>query len=114
LLNCGLPRCALHSRDAPHWIAIVVQCTALGLPAFGFNYTGHPMNDSYVEMLNNGTIRITDISRLIGHTYTQMQHARYVKFIKSEEVKINQKHNLFGHNLDTVKNESLDKSLKTG
>lgn len=67
-----------------------------------------------VQMLNSGTMKITDISRLMGHTSTQMLLTRYAKFIKSEEVKIDQKYDLFGHSLGTIKKNSLDKSLNTG
>ncbi len=91
-----------------YWLPLIKR---VGIPHRQQKNTRHTFA---VQMLNSGTMRITDISRLMGHTSTQMLITRYAKFIKSEEIKIDHKHDLFGLNLGTIENESLGKSLKLG
>ena len=91
-----------------HWVPLIKR---VGIPYRQQKNTRHTFA---VQMLNSGTMRITDISRLMGHTSTQMIITRYAKFIKSEEIKIDKKHDLFGLNLGSEGKESKDKSLKIG
>lgn len=65
-------------------------------------------------MLNSGTMKITDISRLMGHTSTQMLLTRYAKFIKSEEIKIEENYDLFGLNLGTDRKNVVRESRNIG
>lgn len=67
-----------------------------------------------VQMLNSGTMKITDISRLMGHTSTQMLLTRYAKFIKSEDIKIEEKFDLFGLKTGTNEKEVIGKAHKIG
>lgn len=89
-----------------HWLPLIKR---VGVPYRQQKNTRHTFA---VQMLNSGTMRITDISRLMGHTSTQMIITRYAKFIKSEEIKIDYKHDLFGLKMDSVGKENKDKSLK--
>lgn len=59
-------------------------------------------------------MKITDISRLMGHTSTQMLLTRYAKFIKSEEIKIEKKFDLFGLKTGTNEKEVIGKALDIG
>lgn len=59
-------------------------------------------------------MKITDISCLMGHTSAQMLLTRYAKFIKSEEIKIEEKYDPFGLNLGTRKKEVVREAHKIG
>ena len=94
-------------RDA-RWIPMLKR---LGIPYRQQKNTRHTFA---VQMVNSGTMKITDISRLMGHTSTQMLLTRYAKFIKSEEIKIEEKFDLFGLNTGTNKKEVNGKALNIG
>lgn len=94
-------------RDA-RWIPLLKR---LGIPYRQQKNTRHTFA---VQMLNSGTMKITDISRLMGHTSTQMLLTRYAKFIKSEEIKIEEKYDPFGLNLGTKRKEVIREAHKIG
>lgn len=100
-------RDATSLRDA-RWIPLLKR---LGIPYRQQKNTRHTFA---VQMLNSGTMKITDISRLMGHTSTQMLLTRYAKFIKSEEIKIEEKFDLFGLKTGTIENEVKGKAHKIG
>lgn len=94
-------------RDT-YWLALLKR---LGIPHRQQKNTRHTFA---VHMLNSGTMKITDISRLMGHNSTQMLLTRYAKFIKSEEIKIEEKFDMFGLNLGTLEKEVKGKALNIG
>jgi len=94
-------------RDA-RWVPMLKR---LGIPYRQQKNTRHTFA---VQMLNSGTMKITDISRLMGHNSTQMLLTRYAKFIKSEEIKIEEKFDLFGLKTGSNEKEFKGKALNIG
>lgn len=104
----GAPFFDATSMRDNYWIPLLRR---VGVPYRPQKNTRHTFA---VQMLNSGTMRITDIARMMGHTSTQMLLTRYAKFIKSEELKIDREYDPFGHNLDTVENPKVEKPRISG
>jgi integrase len=90
------------------WIPLLKR---LGIPYRQQKNTRHTFA---VQMLNSGTMKIMDISRLMGHNSTQMLLTRYAKFIKSEEIKIEETFDLFGLKTGTSKKEVIGEVRNIG
>lgn len=85
------------------WSKLIIDC---GIEYRKMYNTRHSF---ITAMLNSGNFKILDIAAIVGHTSSEMIIKNYAGFIKDEHLKINTNIAIFGHSLDIVDKNEIEK-----
>jgi integrase len=101
LTQTGLVFPEAHGADYVRgkWVKLLERCGMEGRVLYNTRHT------FAIKALDSSKFKVSEISKLLGHTSTQMLFQKYAKWIKSEQMKVDLNFSTLGTSLDTVSSE---------